>query len=157
MSGGTLIALAADEISMSEYAVLGPVDSQLGQYPPSSILATVARKPVANVDDHTLILADQSEKAIVRVREGVRESLVGKSPDDKVRELVRLLSEGAWTDDYPITYEAAKTFGLPVRSDIPAELIDLLSLYPQPVRRQPAVEYLPERRRSDSAQGGSPS
>ena len=34
MSGGTLIALAANEIVMSEYAVLGPVDPQLGQYPP---------------------------------------------------------------------------------------------------------------------------
>ncbi len=31
MSGGTLIALAADEIVMSEHAVLGPVDPQLGK------------------------------------------------------------------------------------------------------------------------------
>src|SRR3981189_3123480 len=37
MSGGTLIALAANEIVMSEYAVLGPVDPQLGQYPGASI------------------------------------------------------------------------------------------------------------------------
>src|SRR5256885_6202480 len=33
MSGGTLIALAADEVVMSPHAVLGPVDPQLGQYP----------------------------------------------------------------------------------------------------------------------------
>src|SRR5438094_8167054 len=33
MSGGTLLALAADEIVMSDYAVLGPVDPQLGEYP----------------------------------------------------------------------------------------------------------------------------
>src|SRR6266404_7762221 len=32
MSGGTLIALAANQIVMSEYAVLGPVDPQLGQH-----------------------------------------------------------------------------------------------------------------------------
>jgi ClpP class serine protease len=30
MSGGTLIALAADEIEMSEHTVIGPVDPQLG-------------------------------------------------------------------------------------------------------------------------------
>ena len=30
MSGGTLIALAADEIVMSDHAVLGPVDPQMG-------------------------------------------------------------------------------------------------------------------------------
>lgn len=33
MSGGTLIALAADEIVMCEHSVLGPVDPQLGHYP----------------------------------------------------------------------------------------------------------------------------
>jgi ClpP class serine protease len=149
MSGGTLIALAADEIVMSEDAVLGPVDPQIGQQPAASILAAVARKPVAEVDDSTLILADQSEKAVVQVRESVRELLAGKCPDDKLQELVRLLSEGAWTHDHPITYDAAKAFGLPVRHDIPSEFLDLLSLYPQPVRRQPTVEYLPEHRRAD--------
>jgi len=40
-----------------------------------------------------------------------------------------------------------------VRSDIPAEILDLMALYPQPVRRQPTVEYLPERRRYDGVGG----
>jgi hypothetical protein len=42
---------------------------------------------------------------------------------------------------------------LPVRSDIPVELLDLMNLYPQPVRSQPTVEYLPEPRRSEGARG----
>jgi ClpP class serine protease len=149
MSGGTLIALAADEIVMSEDAVLGPVDPQLGQYPAASILKAVAKKPVKDVKDDTLILADQAEKAMVQVRESVRELLAGKIPENKDEELARLLSEGTWTHDHPITYETAKSFGLPVRSDIPDEFLDLMGLYPQPVRRQPTVEYLPERRHSD--------
>src|SRR5216110_919866 len=144
MSGGTLLALAADEIVMSEYAVLGPVDPQLGQYPAASILKAVARKPVAEVDDQTLILADQAEKAMSQVRESVRELLTDKIPQDKVDELADLLSQGTWTHDHPIVYETAKRFGLPVRSDIPAEFLDLMNLYPQPVRHQPTVEYLPE-------------
>jgi len=149
MSGGTLIALAADEIVMSEDAVLGPVDPQLGQYPAASILKAVAKKPVKDVKDDTLILADQAEKAMAQVRESVRELLAGKIPENKDEELARLLSEGTWTHDHPITYETAKSFGLPVRSDIPDEFLDLMGLYPQPVRRQPTVEYLPERRHSD--------
>ena len=96
---------------MSEGAVLGPVDPQLGQYPAASILKAVARKPVADIEDETL------------------------------------LSEGTWTHDHPITYETAKGFGLPVQADIPSEFLDLMSLYPQPVRRQPTVEYLPVCRR----------
>lgn len=151
MSGGTLIALAADEIVMSEHAVLGPVDPQLGQYPAASILKAVAKKPVAEVEDETLILADQSEKAISQVRESVRELLAAKSPPEKAEELAKLLSEGTWTHDYPITYKAAKGFGLPMRSDMPPEFFDLMNLYPQPVRRQPSVEYLPEPRRADGS------
>nr|WP_243664457.1 ATP-dependent Clp protease proteolytic subunit [Rhodothermus marinus] len=44
MSGGTLLALAADEIVMDPFAVLGPVDPQIGQYAAASILAAVRRK-----------------------------------------------------------------------------------------------------------------
>jgi hypothetical protein len=40
------------------------VDPQLGQYPAASIPKAVARKPVAEVDDQTMILADQAEKAV---------------------------------------------------------------------------------------------
>jgi ClpP class serine protease len=152
MSGGTLIALAADEIVMSEYAVIGPVDPQLGQYPAASILKAVARKPVAEVDDNTLILADQAEKAMTQLRDSVQELLTGKIPKEKVEELAKLLSEGTWTHDHPITFEVAKSFGLPVQSDISAEFLDLMGLYPQPVRRQPTVEYLPERRRFQGSQ-----
>jgi ClpP class serine protease len=153
MSGGTLIALAADEIVMSEYAVLGPVDPQLGQYPAASILKAVARKPVADVNDETLILADQAEKAMNQVRESVRQLLADKCPPEKAEELARLLSEGTWTHDHPITYETARSFGLPVRSDLPPEILDLMNLYPQPVRRQPTVEYLPIPRRYEGAGG----
>jgi len=153
MSGGTLIALAADEIVMSEHAVLGPVDPQLGQYPAASILRAVARKPVAEVDDQTLILADQAEKALSQVRESVRELLADKCPKEKAEELARLFSEGTWTHDHPISFEEARSFGLPVRCDIPPEFLGLMNLYPQPVRRQPTVEYLPEPRRSDGVRG----
>ncbi|HFB99097.1 MAG TPA: hypothetical protein ENJ62_08150 [Bryobacterales bacterium] len=149
MSGGTLIALAADEIVMAEHAVLGPVDPQLGQQPAASILKVRATKPIEHIQDETLILADQAEKAIAQVRSSVRELLEGKCPDGKADELARLLSEGTWTHDHPITYEDAKSFGLCVSDQMPPEVMQLMNLYPQPVRRQPSVEYLPVPRRSD--------
>src|SRR6266853_1446854 len=110
MSGGTLIALAAREIVMSEYAVLGPIDPQLGQNPAASILRAVAKKPIGDVEDQTLIYADQAEKAIVQLRESVYELLVDKVSPEKAEELSRLLSEGNWTHDHPITFERAKSF-----------------------------------------------
>ena len=143
MSGGTLISLAAREIVMSDFAVLGPVDPQLGKYPAASILKVIAKKPLKDVEDETLIMADQAEKAIIQVRESVKELLQGNPTNGKVDEMARLLAEGTWTHDFPITYERAKTLGLPVSSNIPDDVLKLMSLYPQPMRTQPSVEYLP--------------
>jgi ClpP class serine protease len=143
MSGGTLISLAAREIVMSEHAVLGPVDPQLGKYPAASVLKVIAKKPIKDVEDETLIMADQAEKAIFQVRESVKELLQGKPTNGKVDELARLLSEGTWTHDFPITYERAQALGLPVNANIPDDVLKLMALYPQPTRTQPTVEYLP--------------
>jgi ClpP class serine protease len=148
MSGGTLIALAADEIVMGAHAVLGPVDPQLGQYPAASLLRAVAKKPVSDLDDATLILADQAEKAIAEVRNSLRELLEKKFSPEKSDGLARMLSEGTWTHDYPITFEAAQALGLPVSSEMPREILDLMALFPQATRQAPAVEYLPIPRRT---------
>lgn len=148
MSGGTLIALAADEIVMCRHSVLGPVDPQLGQYPAASVLKVLEKKPVAEIDDQTLILADQAEKAIDQVRQSVHEFLVDRYSTEQAESLARLLSEGTWTHDYPITFQKAQELGLPVSSAMPDEILQLMQLFPQPVRRLPSVEYLPVPRRS---------
>src|SRR3984893_1465638 len=143
MSGGTLLALAADEIVMCEHAVLGPVDPQLGEYPAASILRAAHQKPVAEVDDKTLILADQAEKAVAQMQHEVGELLADKYPAEEAKELAKLLTSGTWTHDYPIAFERARELGLRVRSDMPENILRLMQLYPQPIRRQPSVEYLP--------------
>ena len=79
MSGGTLIALAADEIVMCAHAVLGPVDPQLGEYPAASIVRAARQKPIAELDDKTLILADQAEKALFQMEHEVTELLGRKA------------------------------------------------------------------------------
>jgi ClpP class serine protease len=146
MSGGTLIALAADEIVISDHAVLGPVDPQVGPYPAASLLKAIEEKSKDKIDDITLILADQAKKAISQVRDTVRDLLRGKYPDSVVDNLSTMLSEGRWTHDFPITFDYAKGLGLHVSSEMPPEVLELMTLYPQPVRRVPTVEYLPERR-----------
>lgn len=156
MSGGTLIALAADEIVMSPHAVLGPVDPQLGQFPAASLLKVVREKPVSEIDDQTLILADVAEKAVRQVRESVAELLTRSQKPERAAQLAELLSTGTWTHDFPITVAKAQELGLPVRSDIPAAVLELMELYPQPVRRAPAVEFSPGPRRLGRSGSGSP-
>jgi ClpP class serine protease len=147
MSGGTLIALGADEIVMSKHAVLGPVDPQIGEFPAASLLKVVAEKPIAEIDDKTLVMADVGKKAISQVRNGVEELLSRSMPAEKTRELAELLSTGTWTHDYPITVEHAQRMGLKASSDMPPEVLQLMGLFPQPTNRRPSVEYLPEPRR----------
>jgi ClpP class serine protease len=145
MSGGTLIALAADQVFMAPSAVLGPVDPQLGQYPAASILAAVERKTDVNkLDDQTLILADVSRKARDQVRELVFELLTGNGmPEDRADKLAQMLSEGRWTHDFPIIPDTAEELGLKVSTELPSEVREIMSLYPQPRGRRPAVQYIP--------------
>lgn len=143
MSGGTLIALAADEIVMTDSSVLGPIDPQLGQYPAASLLRVIAQKPLDKVEDKTLILGDMAKMAIKQVEEAAYELLQGNYEEEKSRELAKILSEGRWTHDYALTFEEAKKLGLKVTNQMPSEILQLLSLYPQPVKKVPSVEYLP--------------
>jgi ClpP class serine protease len=143
MSGGTLIALASDEIAMGDHAVLGPVDPQIGEYPAASLVKLVQAKPVKDIDDRTWILADVGRKAIDQLREHLKELLLEHFPPERAEELARTMSEGRWTHDFPITFEEAQGLGLRVTKDLPPELYQLMSLYPQPVKRQPTVEYIP--------------
>ena len=144
MSGGTLIALAADEIIMDPNAVLGPVDPQLGQYPAASIIAAVKKKKPDDVDDQTLILADVSEKAMRQLKDTVKEILEDKMDAKKAEELADLLSRGEWTHDSPIMYEHARELGLPVSTDMPEEVYQFMNLFPQPISQKlQSVQYIP--------------
>lgn len=143
MSGGTMIALAADEIVMDENAVLGPVDPQLGELPAASILETVELKGRERVDDRTLMLADIAGKALRQVNDFIFHLLAEKMPAEKARHLAEILSSGRWTHDYPLTCEQLGGMGLPVCGELPAEIYTLMDLYPQPAQRRPSVQYIP--------------
>jgi ClpP class serine protease len=143
MSGGTLLALAADEIVMDINAVLGPVDPQLGKYPAASILSAVAQKELNKVDDETLILADMAKKAINQVRDLVLEILRDKMPPEQAENLAQQLTVGQWTHDYPITCEKLRNLGVQVCGELPAEIYSLMDYYPQSPQRRPTVQYIP--------------
>ena len=96
MSGGTLIALACDEIVIEPHAALGPVDPQLNQLAAASYV-----------------------------------------------EVAHLLATGTWTHDHPLQPRELQALGLPVRVGVGDAESRLMTLYPQPRGRTPAVEYVP--------------
>jgi ClpP class serine protease len=157
MSGGTLIALAADEIIMCTHSVLGPIDPQIGQSPAASLIKVVEEKPIERIDDQTLVLADVGRKAITQVKESATDLLQRRLPADQASAVAEKLATGTWTHDYPIWASTARILGLPVSTDMPDGVLDLMKLYLQPVRAQSGggVEYLPVPRQGEPAERGA--
>jgi ClpP class serine protease len=143
MSGGTLIALAADEIVMDPNAVLGPVDPQIGDMPAASILRVTELKKPAQMSDQMLVLADISAKARVQVTAFVTKLLLKHFPQDKAVALATTLTDGRFTHDYPITVETARGFGLSISEKMPLDIYHLMDLYPQTGIGRPSVLYVP--------------
>jgi ClpP class serine protease len=142
MSGGTLIALAANEIVLGEFSVLGPIDPQIAGLPAASIVKARDSKPVESVFDLTLVLADVAEKALAQVKQGAVELLTPRMERSAAEALAAKLAGGHWTHDYALTAQEARALGLPVTVGMPPEVMQLMSLYPQPIQRS-GVEYLP--------------
>ncbi len=143
MSGGTLIALAADEIVMDPHAVLGPVDPQLGQEPAASIVKIKELKDIKEIKDETLIKIDMSEKALRQMKNTLTHILTKKGyKENDAARIAEELSSGKWTHDFPITVEHARALGLRVSTDVPKDVYALMELYPQPTATQ-SVKYIP--------------
>ena len=57
-----------------------------------------------------------------------------------------ILSEGRWTHDFPITVQIRRSsWALPVTTDMPRMVYELMDLYPQANARRPSVIYVPIR------------
>lgn len=147
MSGGTMIALASDEIIMSRFACLGSLDpilgsSHMGYFPAASIISAL-RIPNRNREDTTLILGDIARKGLEQMYTSVFELLRKHFDEKKASSLAFNLTQGRWTHDYPLFFEQIKDLGLPVSDEVPHEVYELMKLYAQPVQIRQAVEFLP--------------
>jgi ClpP class serine protease len=140
MSGGTLVALACDEIVMDAHAALGPVDPQIGPYAAADIVAVLAEP--GDHDDATLLMGEVSRKALAQVKDLVEGLLEVRMDPARAREVARVLTQGSWTHDHPLGPETLKRMGIPVRVGVGQSERDLLELYPQPRGRVSQVEYV---------------
>ena len=142
MSGGTLIALAADEVVLSEHAVLGPIDPQVDGLPAASVVRVAAEKPIQNTEDYTLVMADVGAMAINQLQKIARELLTGTVSENAAIAIAEQLSSGRWTHDYPIAYGEAREMGLNVSRDMPKDIMEIMALFPDQLNRTKSVRYL---------------
>ena len=144
MSGGTIIALAADEIIMDPDAVIGPIDPQIGDllrgmYPaPSWIYA--AREKGMKADDTTIIMSDISQKAMNLTMNVAMELLDNKIEDEeKRREVAEKLFSGEMIHVTPISAKEAIELGLRVSTELPPEIHDFMRFFRS---AKMSVEYI---------------
>lgn len=148
MSGGTIIALAADEIVMDKDSVIGPIDPQIGDlirgvFPaPSWIYAAGIKKE--NSEDSTLVMSDVSRKALNLTRTIARELLEGKvqtkqGEEKRLDDVIEKLVSGEMIHSTPLSAKEAKEIGLSVNTDFPEDVHDFMSLF-RPVKK--TVEYV---------------
>ncbi|HPS92735.1 MAG TPA: ATP-dependent Clp protease proteolytic subunit [Methanothrix sp.] len=149
MSGGTLIAFAADSIIMDPHAALGPVDPQLGDmqgsYPATSLLAVVSKKKIDEIDDKTLIFAEEAKKAMRQMEALLKKILDGKCGGEKQQVIIEEFVSGKYTHDHPFMAEQARSFlDDCVETAVPEEVYELMDLYRMEAgRSRPGVEYVP--------------
>jgi enoyl-CoA hydratase/carnithine racemase len=135
MSGGTLIALAADEIIVDPHAALGPIDPQLGEYAAASII--VAAEQAKEPEDRTLILADvepQGHLAGGALHARALGAAHGAVPDEGGSP--HTFHRHLGTHDHPLQPRDLKALGLPVEVDVPRGVHVLMRLYSQPQGRR---------------------
>ena len=135
MSGGTLIALAADEIVLNKHAVLGPIDPQIGGYPAASLLRLRKEKSADATEDFTLVLADVGQMAIDQLKRAARELLKGTVSDNAAVAVAEQLASGRWTHDYPIEAGEAREIGLNTSTKMPHDISELMALFPDRLSR----------------------
>ncbi|KAB2948481.1 MAG: Serine dehydrogenase proteinase [Candidatus Methanoperedens nitroreducens] len=129
MSGGTLIALAADEIIMEKDSVLGPVDPQIKDIPAGSLISLLNKKPIGTISDENIMLSDIARKSLVRVIKLVEWLLEDRMEREKAQDVADFLTGGYITHSTPITFEVAKEFGLEVKKGVPDHVYDLFRTF----------------------------
>lgn len=141
MSGGTLLALAADECYMERFSVLGPLDPQVDGIPASSFRSVLKMKEIESVDDRTIMLAEIAEKAVKNMKGFVKHLLKDKMDEVSAEKIAEFLTGGYMTHDTPLTFDVAKSLGCYVKEGIPGKVFDLFLTCDFGVCERPSLAY----------------
>ncbi len=134
MSGGTEIALAANEIVMDKHANLGPTDVQLYNVPAGDFEQLEKEKGIGELDDATALLAIRAR----RLKRDVKAACHRINPNHKRRtgflglfgerscELSEKLNTGHMDHSHRITVKEAMSLGIRVRAGCPKDVFALV-------------------------------
>jgi len=133
MSGGSMMSLAASEIRMEKYSVLGPVDPQIptpdGMWPAGSLSTLIKTKPIQTITDRMVILAEAANLEIENAKAFVMWLLEGKMDKEQADRVADFLARGYMSHATPITLDVARGIGLNVVEGIPEQVYELFKTF----------------------------
>ena len=135
MSGGTVIALAADEIVLAPHAVLGPIDVQVYVHhlqrtmPGRAIIDLCATKRRRLIDDELVALGSMCTIGMQQDHKAALALMKGTYPAATAGRIAHTLNDGTLTHGFPVTQAFAQRLGLNVRGDIPPEAAAIVRAY----------------------------
>ncbi len=145
MSGGTLLALTADEIYMERFSVMGPVDPQIEGVPASAYELIVSKKTINTVADRTIAMAYVAMMAVKNMKGFVKHLLAEKMDEAKSEKVAEFLTGGYITHDTPLMLETARSLGLSVIEGVPEKIYDLFMTCQFGACERPSLAYLPHK------------
>jgi ClpP class serine protease len=144
MSAGSMMSLAASEIRMEKYSVLGPVDPQIpvpdGQWPASSLSTLMKTKPIQTVTDRMVIMSDVAKLETDNAKAFVLWLLEGRMDKEQAERVADFLAHGYMSHATPITLDVARALGLNVVEGVPEKVYELFKTFAftgQPYKRLP--------------------
>lgn len=142
LGSASFMAFAADEIVMSAHAGLTPVDPFTPAGPASAVLKGIANKPIAKVEDETVMSADIARKMVDEAKRVTCELMHSKHDHNGVCRLADEFVSGKYSRDRAITAEIAKDAGLNVNVRMPSAVYDLIRSCRRGHEHDTSVSYL---------------
>jgi ClpP class serine protease len=128
MSGGTMIALSADQVIMDETASLGPIDTIYGGFPTEAYQDLLDKKGPLATQDVLVMLSHEAEKYDRYASRISREIVndVHKKRDEDPNFLADHLSAGKMSHSQAVTVGEARKLGMNVSTKVPSQIYGLV-------------------------------
>ncbi len=154
MSGGAMIALAAEKVAMDATASLGPIDTIYGGFPTETYRDLLEQKGPLATQDVLVMLAHEAEK-YDRYADRIAREIIHdnhKAEDRDPDFLADYLSSGKLSHSEAISPAGAKELGVNVTTKIPPEIYGLVDARIRMIHTR--LEY-EERHAANPDAGGS--
>jgi ATP-dependent protease ClpP protease subunit len=134
LSGGSMMSLAADEIRMEKYSMLGPVDPQIptpdgNTWPAGSLESLVRLKPLLKVSDRMIVMADAAKLEIENAVAFVMWLLDERMDVEAAKRVAEFFAHGYIEHATPITLDVVRAIGLDVVEGIPENVYELFKTF----------------------------